>query len=79
MSNRFSVLLYHFAQSGFTVTINDAVALLPAATLSDADSKTPTFTAPDVDANGDTLTFELTVTDNHGATSTDTLQVSVMM
>jgi hypothetical protein len=48
-------------------------------TLDDASSATPSFTAPDVDADGETLTFELTVTDNDGATSTtaDTVNVQV--
>ena len=45
--------------------------------MSGADSATPSFTAPDVGADGDTLTFELTVTDNEGATSTDTVNVAV--
>ena len=49
----------------------------PSVTLSGADSATPTFTAPDVGADGDTLTFELTVTDNDGATSTDTVNIVV--
>lgn len=48
-----------------------------AATLSDASSKTPTFTAPDVSASGDTLTFELTVNDGNGHTATDTVKVLV--
>src|SRR5919109_5304571 len=48
-----------------------------AATLSGADSKTPSFTAPDVGANGDTLTFELTVDDGNGHTATDTVNISV--
>jgi hypothetical protein len=48
-----------------------------AATLSGADSKTPTFTAPDVSASGDTLTFELKVTDNDGGTATDTVNIKV--
>jgi hypothetical protein len=46
-------------------------------TLNDANSKTPTFTAPDVPADGDTLTFELKVTDNDGATATDSVDVKV--
>jgi hypothetical protein len=48
-------------------------------TLTDANSATPSFVAPDVDAGGDTLTFELTVTDNDGTSSTtaDTVDVNV--
>ena len=38
--------------------------------LSDATAQSPTFTAPDVAAGGETLTFQLTVTDDVGATST---------
>ena len=45
-------------------------------TLTGADTATPTFTAPS--ASG-TLTFQLTVTDNDGATRTDTVNVSVNM
>ena len=37
----------------------------------------PTFTAPDVGAGGDTLTFQLTVTDNGSLKSTDTCAVEV--
>jgi hypothetical protein len=48
-----------------------------AATLSGADSATPSFTAPDVGADGDTLTFELTVDDGNGHTATDTVNIGV--
>ncbi len=48
-----------------------------AATLSGADSATPSFTAPDVDSAGSTLTFELTVNDGNGHTATDTVNVAV--
>lgn len=43
-------------------------------TLSDDDDEVVTFTAPNVD---ETLIFELTVTDNAGATDTDTVAVTV--
>ncbi len=47
-------------------------------TLSGASSATPSFTAPDVGADGETLTFALTVTDNDGGTSTaDNVDVTV--
>ena len=36
-----------------------------------------TFTAPDVAAAGETLTFQLTVTDEDGQTSMDTISVNV--
>ena len=45
--------------------------------LSDATIASPTFTAPSTD-NAQTLTFELTVTDNDGATNTDTVDIAVL-
>ena len=46
-----------------------------AVTLNSADATTPTFTTPE---SAGTLTFLLTVTDNDGAISTDTVDVSVV-
>lgn len=46
-------------------------------TLSGANTATPTFTAPEVGPEGETLTFALTVTDDDGATSTDSVDVFV--
>ncbi|WP_134670172.1 PKD domain-containing protein [Halorussus marinus] len=48
----------------------------PVATLTDADSASPGFTAPEVDAETD-LTFEVTVTDAAGETATDAVTVTV--
>ena len=47
--------------------------------LSGAPTDTATFTAPDVAVAGETLTFKLTVTDNDGLTSTDTVKVEVSL
>ncbi|MBW2248317.1 MAG: PKD domain-containing protein [Deltaproteobacteria bacterium] len=49
----------------------------PQVTLSDPNAKQSTFTAPDVDAGGDSLTFELTVTDHNGFQSADSCVVNV--
>lgn len=46
-------------------------------TLDDPNNASPSFTAPDIDSAGDTLTFELTVTDNDGAADTDSVDVVV--
>ncbi len=49
----------------------------PAATLTGADTATPTFIAPEVEEDQD-LSFKLTVTDNHGNTGTDSVTVRVL-
>jgi hypothetical protein len=46
-------------------------------TLDDVTSATPSFTAPDVGSEDDILIFELTVTDNDGANSTDSVSITV--
>ena len=51
-------------------------------TLTDADKATPTFTAPEVvvDESNEgvtTLTFQLTVTDNDGATHSDLVEIAI--
>jgi hypothetical protein len=45
-------------------------------TLDDATSPTPTFTAPD--APGESLTFQLTVTDYAGQSDTDTVTITII-
>ena len=45
--------------------------------LSDADTENASFTAPNVDADED-LVFQLTVTDDDGASATDTVTVTVL-
>ena len=47
-------------------------------TLTNPDKDTATFTAPFVGPNGETLTFKLTVTDNDGLESTDTVSIDVI-
>ena len=46
-------------------------------TLSDPDAVQPTFVAPYVNSGGESLTFQLTVTDDGGLKSTDTCIVNV--
>ena len=46
-------------------------------TLTGANTATPSFTAPAVSNSGDTLTFRVQVTDNDGATHTDTVDIQV--
>ena len=46
-------------------------------TITDADMEIATFVTPDVGPNGESLTFQLTVTDYSGAISTDTCVVNV--
>ena len=46
-------------------------------TLSGANTATATFTAPPADSAGETLTFQLTVTDEDGLVSTDTVDITV--
>ncbi|MEA3432572.1 MAG: peptidoglycan DD-metalloendopeptidase family protein, partial [candidate division WOR-3 bacterium] len=49
----------------------------PEVTLSDVTAVQPTFTAPYVGPGGTSLTFELTVTDNGGLQSTDSVIINV--
>jgi len=49
----------------------------PSVTLSDPAAVNPTFTAPDVNIVGATLTFQLTVTDQGGLQSTDSVDIHV--
>ncbi len=46
-------------------------------TMSNPNSPTPTFTAPEVNGGSASLTFQLTVTDNGGLTASDTVIVNV--
>jgi hypothetical protein len=69
-----SITSYLWTQTaGTSVTLSDATAAKP----SDATAAKPTFTAPDVGPDGETLTFQLTVTDDSGLQDTDTSEVSV--
>jgi hypothetical protein len=50
----------------------------PDVTLSDATAIQPTFTAPEVEAEGETLTFKVTVTDTDNLESADITTVNVL-
>ena len=45
--------------------------------LSDDTAVQPTFTAPNVGSNGETLSFRLTITDDDGLEDTDTVKITV--
>ena len=62
-----SIAAYRWQQTGGT-----------AVSLSGASSAQAGFTAPVVDLSGDTLTFRLTVTDDEGESSVDTVAISVL-
>ncbi len=47
------------------------------ATLSDMNAERPTFTAPDIDDDEESLIFQLTITDNTGLTKEDTCIIEV--
>jgi hypothetical protein len=49
----------------------------PSVTLTNDETASPSFTAPDPGPDGDSLTFQLTVTDNHGLQATDTVRVNI--
>jgi chitinase len=62
-----SIIEYHWAQSGGT-----------GVSLDNASAAQPSFPAPVVGINGETLTFSLTVTDDDGSTSISSTTVSVL-
>ena len=79
-------------QAGSTVTLSGATSTDPddgiasyqwqqnsgtAVTLAGADTANASFVAPQVGSSGATLTFQLTVTDNAGMSSSDTVNVTV--
>jgi len=61
-----AIASYSWAQTVGTVVV-----------LNNASTASPNFTAPSVSASGETLTFELTVTDGPGETDTDTVEIQV--
>ena len=64
--------------TGQTVTFQWTQTGGPAVMLSGADTAMPTFYLdPEVYQCGDTFTFQLTVTDSCGATSTDTVVITI--
>ena len=80
------------ADEGTTVTLNasnssdpdDGIASYrwvqtggPTVMLADAETVTPNFTAPEVSTDGASLTFRLTVTNNHGMEATDSCIVTI--
>ena len=62
---------------GFIMTYHWVQTAGPTITLSDTAAVKPYFTAPQVSSAGETLTFQLTVTDNGGSTDADTVTVNV--
>jgi hypothetical protein len=50
----------------------------PVVTLSDPAAQRPTFTAPEVGPDGESLTFRLTVTDDDGLSHSDTVDISIV-
>ncbi|VFQ44461.1 PKD domain-containing protein [Desulfoluna butyratoxydans] len=61
--------------TGYAWTRIDSHADIPIS-LQNSDTATPSFTAPDVSANT-TFEFELTVTDNSGATASDRVRTTI--
>lgn len=50
----------------------------PSVTISNADRALATFVAPEVTPAGETLAFQLTVTDDDGASATDSVAISIV-
>lgn len=63
--------------AGDSITYAWAQTAGPTVSLSSSTAQKPTFTAP-ASLAGSTLTFQLTVTDTHSASSTDTVSVVVL-